>query len=267
MATFTDSLPSTATTTSTMGFPQITAAVASTAAGISALTAARQAVAEVVAAAVGTSSMGAVRLTYLTLASEATAGDVMSLQALLHGELDAVAVAQSLFPNVTLLLQLPGGGAEESQGMSTWVVNAETAASSRYEQFEFNSFAHHAGVHYAFGADGIYRLGGATDAGDAIRAMVAFGKTAFGTPQLKRVPYAYIGVSSEDVMYLKLRLADKEYIYRTRGHSMQMGQQRFDVGRGLVATYWEFELYNADGADFTLDTVEFVPVTLERRIP
>ena len=42
--------------------------------------------------------------------------------------------------------------------------------------------------------------------------------------------------------------------------------QRIDTGKGLRANWLEFELYNADGEDFELASVEFAAVPLSRRI-
>jgi hypothetical protein len=38
------------------------------------------------------------------------------------------------------------------------------------------------------------------------------------------------------------------------------------IGKGLRSRYWQFELVNIDGADFDLDTIEFHPVLLTRRV-
>ena len=45
-----------------------------------------------------------------------------------------------------------------------------------------------------------------------------------------------------------------------------MATQRVDTGLGLKANYFTFELFNNNGCDFNLDSVEFKSVTLKRRI-
>lgn len=147
-----------------------------------------------------------------------------------------------------------------------WVVNAETGGSTRYENYAFNSFAFIDGAYYGCRADGIYRLDGDTDAGDPIQAMVSFGKQDFGTSAMKSVTNAYVGLSSAGRMFLKVRVGDHDYTYAARGSSEHLQAQRFDIGRGLRGTYIEFELYNADGDDFELASVEFVAIPLSRRI-
>lgn len=153
------------------------------------------------------------------------------------------------------------------QGAETWIVNAESGATSFYENFSFNSFGVSAGRLYGARSDGIYLLEGDTDDGAAIRASLSFGSTDFKTAQLKRMEYAYIGVASSGTMYLKVKVqGGAEYTYAARRSDDYMAVQRVDVGRGLRASFYEFELYNSDGCDFELNTVEFLAAELTRRI-
>jgi hypothetical protein len=43
-------------------------------------------------------------------------------------------------------------------------------------------------------------------------------------------------------------------------------QQRITLGKGLKANYIELEIYNSDGCEFELDSVEFVMADLKRKI-
>lgn len=153
------------------------------------------------------------------------------------------------------------------QGAETWIVNAATGASSSYENYSFNSFATVDGRLYGARSDGLYLLEGDTDAGSPIRASLSFGSTDFGTPKLKRLEAAYLGVSSTGDMYLKVRTeGGNEYTYVTRRNDDFMRQQRIDVGRGIRASYLTFELYNGAGCDFELNTVSVNAAVLSRSI-
>ena len=147
-----------------------------------------------------------------------------------------------------------------------WVVNVDTGATSRYEAFDFNSFAEIDGHYFGCRADGVYELEGDTDDGDPIRAMVSFGKQDFGTSALKRITNAYVGVSSTGKLVLKVIADGAEYDYVARDSSEYMQTQRFDTGRGLRLNQLEFELYNQDGDDFELSSVEFAVLATKRRI-
>lgn len=147
-----------------------------------------------------------------------------------------------------------------------WVVNQDLQASSRFIGYDFNSFAKIGKKYYGAASDGLYNLGGSTDNGLPIEAAINLGKLDFGTQQLKRVQYAYVGVSSERKMYLKVVVEGNEYVYKARDFDTKVQTQRIDIGRGLRGTYFEFELMNSDGADFELSTVDFSELVLTRRI-
>lgn len=157
-----------------------------------------------------------------------------------------------------------GAGPEEVPDV--WVTNLNTSGSTRYEGFEFNSFAKIGRDYYGCRADGVYLLDGPSDAGAAIRAMVDFGKQDFGTSLRKRITHAYAGVSGEGKLFLKITADGQDYTYAARGSSDRLQQQRFDTGKGLCVSWLDLELYNADGEDFELASVEFVILPTSRRV-
>ena len=154
----------------------------------------------------------------------------------------------------------------EAASPDVWVLNIESGGFTRYEDFAFNSYAKIGDTYFGCKADGVYQLDGDTDAGDLIQAMVSFGKQNFGTSALKRITNAYVGVSSTGKLVLKVIADGAEYDYVARDSSEYMQTQRFDTGRGLRLNQLEFELYNQDGDDFELSSVEFAVLTTERRI-
>ena len=154
-------------------------------------------------------------------------------------------------------------GVDDSE---TWAVNAETGASSRYASYGFNSYAVICGVAYGAKASGIFALEGDDDAGEPIQAHLHFGKHSFGTQELKSVPFVYVGVGASGAVYLRVGDGNDAYLYRVRYSDPRQATQRFDLGKGLRASYFSFELYNENGADFELDTVRFEVVPLKRRV-
>ena len=146
-----------------------------------------------------------------------------------------------------------------------WVVS-EKGQSSRYEGYEFNSFGKIGARYYGAKADGLYLLEGDDDAGAPIQASIGLGMMDFGTSALKRIANCYIGLSSSGTAYLKVIANDEEYIYAVRSDDPYMATQRVDIGKGIRANYMTFELYNSDGCDFELNSVEFAAVALDRRI-
>jgi hypothetical protein len=179
---------------------------------------------------------------------------------------DSVQVLQSIINMVLLSGANAKATGTSGDDVAVWTVNAETGASTRYENYPFNSFAFFDGAYYGCRSDGVYRLEGDTDNGAPIQAMMSFGKRDFGTSALKQVTHVYAGLSSGGRLFLKTIVNGEEYTYVARSSSEDLRQQRFDLGRGLRANYLEFELYNADGDDFELASVEFLVVPLNRRI-
>ena len=63
---------------------------------------------------------------------------------------------------------------------------------------------------------------------------------------------------------LKLHTGDgKTYAYKVNASSMRTTRVKF--GKGLRSRYLSWELIS-EGADFDLDTVEFVPISSQRRV-
>lgn len=186
--------------------------------------------------------------------------DTMELSA----EIEAVLREMCWISDSAVTALFKGGVRQDAS--ATWAVNADTSASSRYERYGFNSFARLNGVAYGAKEGGIYRLEGDDDAGEPIRASAHFGKQDFGTQHLKHVPYVYAGVSSSGGVFLRVGDGKDAFIYKVRRNHPEQRTQRFDLGKGLRASYFTFELYNENGADFELDTVRFDVVPLSRRI-
>lgn len=148
----------------------------------------------------------------------------------------------------------------------TWAVNAETGASSMYEGYDINSMAKWGDSYIGARNDGIYLLQGSDDAGEPIRASMAFGAKTFGTLQQKTVQYAYLGVAAGGGLYARITVDDKTYTYKVRRSNDNLQTQRIDMGRGLKATHVVLELLNEDGADFELSDIQFNIAVLARRI-
>jgi hypothetical protein len=152
------------------------------------------------------------------------------------------------------------------QGGETWVVNADTGASTSYENFVFNSYATIDGVLHGVRSDGLYVLQGATDDGDPIRASLNFGDLNFGTMRKKRFENVFVGVSGSGTMYLKVTADGVSYTYEARKYGDGLSTARFTLGRGLRANFATFELFNGAGADFDLESVQFHAVELDRSV-
>lgn len=223
--------------------------------------------------AVGTASFSALETVALVVTGRAFGDATITAGEIVRAALRGIAIGSAgITPNsdevLTLSLVAVGRGAIKAigYGQETLVFNLENGGTTRYEGFDFNSYAKIGGRHFGCKAGGIYRLDGDTDAGEPIRSMVSFGKQDFGTSALKRITNAYVGTSGEGKLFLKIIAEGEEYTYAARSYDEHLQVQRFDTGKGLRTNWLEFELYNADGEDFELASVEFAAVPLSRRI-
>ena len=148
-----------------------------------------------------------------------------------------------------------------------WVVNTDTGASVQYDDYGFNSFFERDGEYFGVAEDGIYKLSGATDAGVPINALIDFGRSTFGTAQRKRLLNFYAAVISPQRMILRVEADGQTYTYDARSSSnTALKHHRFDLGRGLAGTHWRIEVLNRAGCDFDIESLEFEPVVLSRKI-
>lgn len=147
------------------------------------------------------------------------------------------------------------------------VMQTETQALTQYDDYPFNSFAAFNGAFLAASEDGVFVLAGDTDNGTLIQACARVGMTDFETSHLKRVDRCYVGYRASGDMVLRVicdetdareyRLADT--------HESGLHGNHVRIGRGLYARYWQFELENRLGSDFSLDMIELEPTKLRRR--
>lgn len=186
-----------------------------------------------------------------------------------HAEdaLAAQAVLQAAMQDGATVRVTGAGEDPRTTDWEVWSLDWATGDSTAYEGFEFNSFAKIGSSYFGAKRDGVYLLDGDSDAGEPIRASIHFGAHDFGSSVHKRVPNVYAGVSASGQLLLRVSVdGGSDYLYAARRVDAARKMTRFDLGRGLRGTYYTFELFNEEGADFDLDSIEFLPVALTRRI-
>jgi hypothetical protein len=141
----------------------------------------------------------------------------------------------------------------------------DAMGSTRYENFDFNSFMTIDGETYGVNSTGIHRLGGSRDDGAMIPASVDFGSLNFGTNSRKALPYVYVGMSSSGKTVLKVEADGATYHYTARDSTELMKAHRFEPGRGLRASFYGLTLMT-DGEAFDLHNIDFQPVELKRSL-
>lgn len=201
------------------------------------------------------------------------AGNVILLvdseeSALLDGTASTLATLQATIEEGAALYVSVRAGEDEIHG---WVMHPDNLAFSEYRNFPFNSLTAVNGRHFAVAEDGLYELTGDDDAGEPIEAAIQTGLMDLGTHFIKDAKAAYLGYTASGKLVLKVVTTAKgqkeEWWYQLKqGSAPSLRDGRVTIGRGLRAKYWQFEVVNADGADFELDDIQVMYNILSRRI-
>ena len=151
-----------------------------------------------------------------------------------------------------------------------WVFNLNTKAPSFYENFKFNSFARIGDNYYGCSDTGIYLLGGDLDDTMPINSTITTGTSDLTTDKYdgattKTVPYVYVEASSPEPMLLTCNVEGQSYTYKTRVVKTAIASSRADVGKGLIGTFWQFEIKNQNGVDFNIESIIAAPISRSRR--
>lgn len=160
-------------------------------------------------------------------------------------------------------------GAAVAAAYRTWCLNLRRGALTEYDGFSFNSFASFNGVILAAGPAGVFSLGTqGTDAGTAITGRVKTGQDAFGESVHKRVPRLYVGYDTDgDMLFRVITTEGGSRTYSLPdNHVRGIQQRRVPIGKGVKSRYFQFELENVAGADFSISDVLAYPTKLRRRV-
>jgi len=169
-----------------------------------------------------------------------------------------------LYPHLREGFTIEAGYIGPDGSFTTWAMNTRTGAVTEYADFTFNSFGRAGNRYLGASADGLYELVGDDDDGEEIVARIKSGFLQFGGTQLSRLKAAYIAARGEGEMVLKIvEGSGKTYVYRADTRNMR--STKVHMGKGQKSRYFAFELISK-GQDFDLDTIEFVPIVVPRRV-
>lgn len=194
----------------------------------------------------------------------------VSAQALINGtfSLDDEFTLTSTLTAAIQSLMSAGASTFDSQNAAlrdVWVYHMDAAGSTRYTEYDFTGFSKVGQSYYGVKPDGIYLLEGADDNGKKVTARVNFGNLSFGTMNRKALPYVYVGMASSGKTYLKVIADGATYTYAVRDSTELMKSHRFELGRGLRASFYDLELVS-DGQVFDLHNIDFQPIELKRSL-
>jgi len=143
--------------------------------------------------------------------------------------------------------------------MTTIVMNTANGAVTEYD-WDFQSLT---SVHAA-GAEGLFQLGGSTDAGVQIDSTIMLGKTGRGTNAKKRLDTVFFAMHG--IGNGLLRVAGETTSYQYEFPVRFNGVSRAQPGRGINENYLAIGYSNLNGVDFRIDRIdaEFFASTTRR---
>lgn len=205
-----------------------------------------------------------------TAAITSAAACVKSIDASLEivGEIgDTVTLNQTIDALVSSTVEAVMFVRVQGQEIPVWLVNTDLWAATRFTSFDFDSYAKIGDRYFAASEDGLFELTGDTDDGNDIDASIMLKRDRAGTSQQKRVDRVYVHGTTDQKLEVRVVTPDDIYTYRTEVElTDEVTVQRVKIGRGLVASYWQFEARNVNGGDLSIDQIEMVSLNTTRKI-
>lgn len=145
-----------------------------------------------------------------------------------------------------------------------YAVNYLTNALATYRQFDFDGFARAGASTFAWRQDGLYRIGGTTDDGEVIEALIDYGTTDFYDDHTKRINTVYLGVRTDGECYLRVTADEgNTRVYRLVGGN---NVKRSQLAAGVTGRYWNMILEITDASFASVDSLEIEVGTSQRRL-
>ncbi|RKZ85529.1 MAG: hypothetical protein DRQ39_07005 [Gammaproteobacteria bacterium] len=167
------------------------------------------------------------------------------------------------------LFSLRGIGQEELVGAAEYLayaINTKNAALTEYTNFPFNHIVYFEGETIAFLNDGAVILGGDLDDATEIDSVAELSPGDFDTSRLKRMPYGYIGAKTDDKIRVTM-VGDEGSVATVAALTATNGRnRRAKLARGPKARYWAARIENINGENFAVDSVEYLPMVLRRKV-
>lgn len=145
-----------------------------------------------------------------------------------------------------------------------YAVNVKNAALTQYTNFPFNHLVRLNGETLGFTDTGAFLLGAADDDGTPIDAAFELPPADFQTSKLKRMPYIYLGTTSGE--YLRVSAVADEKVTVASKTATIGRTRRAKMSRGVKARFWAGRIENTGGADFAVDSLEYLPMILKRKV-
>lgn len=147
-------------------------------------------------------------------------------------------------------------------------VNLKRVAPTQYRNFDFNSMCVFNGVALAANVDGLFTMDDAeTDNGTEIDSYIEFPTSDLGVLTAKRFRKVYIGYETSGSIKVTVKVdggADQSYTLSPDQVGQIQHRGILPMSRSQKGVYWIFKVENVDGADFSVDNIEGIPVVMTK---
>lgn len=138
---------------------------------------------------------------------------------------------------------------------------------TQYDGFAFNSMVRFGEQFLGANDTGLHLIGSGDDNGADIAAMVELPTTDLGIQQKKRLRFLYFGYEVDGqlevvVTYDQKLSATNTYLVDSVGETGCQQRNRVAIRRDANGRYLTIAVRNVSGADFTIDSIEALPVIM-----
>lgn len=136
------------------------------------------------------------------------------------------------------------------------VANMSHGGVSEYPNFPFNSFGYFNGLYFGANSNGIYLLGGDTDAGSNIEAELRIPLQDLGLPMPQNLREAWLNFRSDGVVTLVVQVEEDTVWTRDIAFLKdKIHESRAKIARGLTGRFFAIGMKNVAGSDFDLERI------------
>jgi hypothetical protein len=177
--------------------------------------------------------------------------------------LDGGGASVEIVAGMQSILRLSSESGVDALAFLQYATNLLTGAVTRYVGFEFDGFCRVGMETYAFRSDGLYRIGGSSDAGQPINMLIDFADEDLGTTQAKRVGNVFLGLETDGDVVVRMT-GDDEHEGSYRAYKRR-SEFRADLARGVKSRHWNMRLEVTQATGAQLDNIEWVVSANGRR--
>lgn len=149
------------------------------------------------------------------------------------------------------------------------VMNIANKAISTYQNFNFNSLVHFNGKYFGANSDGIHLLGGRYDTGQQIQSKIKIGPLNFGNTLVKYIRDIWLTYRSDGhlcmVIYVDEDQDNLSDEIKTQVAIDRIHEEKLPAPKGMRGRYYTIELTNKSGADFDIDSINFLVDAIQRK--